>query len=292
MHDWILNRTRGRDVALETTILAHGLPADRAPQIHRDLAQAVVGQGAEPCLIGVLRGRATAGMTEADLKDMLAADPVLKANRSNLGVMLRTGATAATTVSTTVEIAAAVGVCLMATGGIGGVHLGYADRLDISADLLAIASHPVAVVSSGCKNILDLAATREALETLGVPVVGYRTDSFPAFYQRQTDIPIDHAFDDPNELAAYIDAELRRTGRGIVVCNPIPAESEIPLETWQAWLAEAKTSPAAAGRDATPQLLARVHHLSEGRTVDANIALALSNAALAGTLAAGLAPSR
>lgn len=293
MNQWLTDRAKHPAVALETTILAHGLPPAEAPAIHAQFAEAVREAGASPTLIGVLNGKAIVGMTDDELATMLSADSVHKANRSNLGIMLARSRTAATTVSTTVELAAHAGIRIMATGGIGGVHKDYHAHLDISADLGAIASHPVAVVTSGCKNILDIAATREALETLGVPVVGFRCDTFPAFYQRSADLPLDHRFDDEAELARFIGFELDRTGRGVVVCNPIPADDEIPLAEWTEWLtrARAETEPG-LGRDATPAVLARVHELSAGRTVRANIALATSNASLAGRLAAAGAADR
>ncbi len=202
------------------------------------------------------------------------------------------------------ELAAGAGIRVFATGGLGGIHRGYAQRLDISADLAAFTRFPVAVVTSGCKSILDVASTREALETLGIPVVGYRTDRFPAFYQREAaagsggaprgsaGTDVDARFDDPAELAGFIRGELSRTGRGIVVCNPIPREAEIKPRDWDRWLAAAGTRFAvqtAQGRDATPAILAALHQVSKGATLRANIALALSNAELAGRLAACLA---
>src|SRR5690606_10624096 len=138
----------------------------------------------------------------------------------------------ATTVSATMEIAAAAGLRLFATGGLGGVHRGYAQRLDISADLAALARFPVAVVCSGVKSLLDVESTREALESLGVPVVGFGTDRFPAFYRRASEAGVDARFDDPESLAAFLSQELARTGRAVVVANPIPAADEIAERDW------------------------------------------------------------
>lgn len=291
----LINRTNSPAVALETTILVHGLPKDRALEVADQLEQDVRAAGAHPALVGVVNGAPTVGMTRQELNDFLQADHIQKLNTSNIGLAMHANASGATTVSTTMELAERAGVRLFATGGIGGVHKNYHQRPDISADLFALARHRVAVVTAGCKNILDINATREMLETLGVTVIGCRTDTFPAFYQRETDLPVDARFDDPNELADFLAFELARNKRGIVVANPIPAEAEIPLSKWDNWLSEARTLPSvmqSSGRDATPTLLAEVHRLSDGQTIEANIALARDNARLAGQLASRLVLNR
>jgi len=199
----------------------------------------------------------------------------------------------ATTVSTTVELAAQAGIRVVATGGIGGVHRGYAAHLDISSDLGTLARRPVAVVTSGVKSLLDVAATRELLETLGVPVIGYRTDSFPAFYVRETDIPVDARFDDAEDLARYISSELARTGRGVVVANPCPEADAMPRDAWESLLARAQAAAGPArGRDVTPALLTQIHALSGGTSLRANIALAVDNARLAGAICGGMGKVR
>jgi pseudouridine-5'-phosphate glycosidase len=285
----LLNRALRPAVALETTILVHGVPRPDAPGLAARLARAVRGAGANPATVGVIAGRPTVGLTDDELAQLLDADHVEKVNASNLGVILHRRAHGVTTVSTTIELAALAGVRVMATGGIGGVHRGFASTLDISADLGAIARTPVAVVTSGVKSLLDLRATRELLETLGVPVVGYRTDSFPAFYVRDTDLPLDARFDDPADLATYAAAELARTGRGIIIANPCPAEHAMSAEAWEALLALAQgEAMGVRGRDVTPALLAQVHRLSGGATLRANISLAESNAALAGGVACAM----
>lgn len=286
-----VNRAISPAVALETTLLIHGLPADKATTVHNRLTSEITKQGANPALVGLVKGVPTVGMTPDELEALLAESSVPKVNTSNLGHAIFTRASGATTVSTTMEFAEKAGVRLFATGGIGGVHAGYSEHLDISADLLALTRHRLAVIASGCKNILDIAATRELLETLGVPVVGYQTSEFPAFYQRESGLPVDARFDDPNELAAFLAFELARSGRGVLVANPIPQDAEIPREQWDEWLSKARSLPSvtqSAGRDATPALLAEVHRLSDGQTIDANIELACSNARLAATLAASL----
>lgn len=201
---------------------------------------------------------------------------------------------------TTMELAAGAGGSVFATGGIGGVHRGTAGggpSRDVSADLLAFTRFPVAVVTSGVKSILDIAATREMLETLGVPVVGFRADVFPAFYLREPDVTgvgsVDERFDDAAELARFVRFELARTARGIVVCNPIPPEHELAREDWTRWLAEAEARVAASaagstGRDATPAILGTLHDLSGGATLRANIELVVNNAGLAGKIARGM----
>jgi pseudouridine-5'-phosphate glycosidase len=288
-------------VALETTLLLHGVPSEAAKPLAKRLAAIVHEHGAIPRLVGVLSGRPIVGLTDDQLDVLLAArDTVGKVNTSNVGIALFRARHAATTVSTTMEFASRAGVHVFATGGIGGVHKpgpGAAGSLDVSTDLFALTRFPVAVVASGVKSILNIAATREVLETLGVPVVGYRADAFPAFYSRDSGnpavSPVDARFDDPAELARFVRFELARTGRGILICNPIPPEHELNRADWPRWLAAAEArvaaSPAASsGRDATPALLSALHDLSGGATLRANIELVCSNAALAAQIAADM----
>jgi pseudouridine-5'-phosphate glycosidase len=279
-------------VALETTLLLHGVPKEASLQMARDLASDVMAGGAKPALIGVVAGEAIAGLRDDELDVLLAAAKVPKANTSNLGVLLARNSHAATTVSTTMEIAAAAGIRVFATGGLGGVHQGWTQHLDVSADLMAFTRFPVAVVTSGCKSILDVIATRELLETLGVPVVGFRTDRFPAFYQRESAAGVDARFDDIDELARFVSLELARTGRGVVVANPIPVADELPAAEFAGWLAAAQkvvsNAGGAGGRDATPAVLGQLHALSGGATLRANVALVRNNARVAGQLAAAM----
>lgn len=279
-------------VALETTLLLHGVPKEASLQMARDLASDVMAGGAKPALIGVVAGEAIAGLRDDELDVLLAAAKVPKANTSNLGVLLARNSHAATTVSTTMEIAAAAGIRVFATGGLGGVHQGWTQYLDVSADLMAFTRFPVAVVTSGCKSILDVIATRELLETLGVPVVGFRSDRFPAFYQRESAAGVDARFDDIDELARFVSLELARTGRGVVVANPIPVADELPAAEFAGWLAAAQkvvsNAGGAGGRDATPAVLGQLHALSGGATLRANVALVRNNARVAGQLAAAM----
>ncbi len=276
-------------VALETTLIIHGVPPESSRALAHQLAGIVDEQGAHPALVGVVNGHATIGMNDQELDVLLDADDVPKANTANLGMHIQRGNHAATTVSTTMELAAAAGVRVFATGGLGGVHTGYGEQWDISADLMAFTRFPVAVVTSGVKSILDVTSTREALETLGIPVVGYQTDSFPAFYLPKSDAGVDARFDDAKELSEFIRFELARTSRGIVVANPIPAEHALDPVQWDGWLSsaiEVVSKAGITGRGWTPAVLSEVHRVSKGATLRANIELVKANAALAGALAA------
>jgi pseudouridine-5'-phosphate glycosidase len=278
-------------VALETTLLVHGVPRESSLALAAELDAIVRDAGSVPALIGVVDGVAVAGMSGEELVAMLEAERIEKVNTANLGAAMFRGRSAATTVSSTMEIAAYAGLRVFATGGIGGVHHGYGQRLDISADLLAFTRYPIAVVTSGVKSILDVVSTREALESLGVTVVGFGTEVFPAFYLRDGGCGVDIRFDDTAELAEFVRIELPRTGRGVVIANPIPAEAEIDGDEWSAWLSEAESrvaGMAAAGRDATPALLAALHEISGGRTLEANIELVKSNARVAAMIESAL----
>lgn len=280
-------------VGLETTLLVHGVPREAAAPLATELAAIVEECGAHPAIVGVVNGQAIAGMNAATLEAMLASDDVPKVNTANLGIALSQGFTAATTVSTTMEICAAAGIQFFATGGIGGVHRGYGAHLDISADLMALARFPVAVISSGVKSLLDVVSTREALETLGVPVVGFQTDAFPAFYLPGSDAQVDIRMDDVASLAQFTREELARTGRGVLIVQAVPANEALDADTFGAWLREAESAAAEAGargRDTTPAILGALHRISEGQTLRANLALIRENARLAARLAAAADP--
>ena len=277
-------RVSSRAVALETTLLVHGVPAESAAAIAEELDRVIRSEGSVPALIGVVDGNVTVGMDGGQLGELLNAESVPKVNTANLGVTIHQGGHAATTVSTTMEIAAYAGLRVFATGGIGGIHHGYGTQLDISADLMALSRFPVAVVTSGVKSILDVVSTREALETLGVTVVGYQTDSFPAFYLRESAAGVDVRFDDARALAEFVRGELVRSGRGMVIANPIPVGAELGFEAWAGWLKEAEflaDQQGAHGRERTPALLGHLHKVSGGKTLEANIALIKHNARVA-----------
>lgn len=280
--DWLITRATHRSVALETTLLCHGVPRERATELAAGMNDAIRAHGADPAVVGVLDGRAVVGMTDEELARLVSLDPP-KLNTSNLAMALSAGGAGATTVSATLECAAAAGVRVFATGGLGGVHRG---PFDVSADLVALTRFPVAVVCSGVKSMLDIGATREALETLGVSVIGFRTDDFPAFYTRTSGSRVDWRIDDVRDLAGVISSELERTGRGIIIANPIPATHEIDRDELDRWVQEAETGLAnVPPRDRTPHVLAHLHACSDGRTLEANVALVLANADLAGAIA-------
>ncbi len=287
----LINRAGPGHVALETTLLLHGVPREAALTLSDHLEADVRRAGAKPALMGVVHGQPTAGVSRAELESMLAAGNVPKANLSNIGVIIHRKGHAATTVSTTMQLAAAAGVRVFATGGLGGVHKGFAEHLDISSDLVAMTRFPVAVVAAGVKSILDVEATREALETLGVPVIGFRTDRFPAFYRRQSAAGVDARFDDAHELAAYVKEELARSGRGVLIANPVAPEHEIPEAELNRWIQQATDSAKAkgiTGRGITPHVLGELHRISGGKTLACNVELVRSNARLAGELCAAM----
>lgn len=286
--------TRPARVALETTLLLHGVPRAGALDLFRELGAIARDAGAEPTPIAVVNAKPVIGLDEPAFRALLNAGDVPKLNTSNLGAALARGWHGATTVSTTMELAAKAGIRLFATGGLGGVHRGYDSHLDISTDLVALTRFPVAVVASGVKSILDVPATRELLETLGVPVIGYQTDHFPAFYLRRTDppLPVDARFDDPAELGRFVSRELARTARGILIVNPIAEAAELDRAAWEGWLRTAEgeaRSQGVTGRAWTPFMLGRVHELSLGATLRANIALVKENVRLAAGIAAAAA---
>ena len=272
-------------VALESTLLLHGVPHETAEPLARELSEIVRSHGVSPALVGVVAGQPIVGLTDEELLTLLNAESVPKANTSNLGVLIHRKSHAATTVSATMELAHAAGLRVFATGGIGGVHHGLAHRLDISADLAALARLPIAVITSGTKSLLDVPSTREALETLGVPVVGFQTDRFPAFYIRESAAGVDARFDTVADLAPFVMAELARTNRAIVIANPVPEPDAITQYEFDAWLDDAQSrAPDASGRDVTPAILSALHEASGGRTLRANLSLVRANTELAAQL--------
>jgi len=285
----------GAVVALETTLVTHGLPRDEGLRTAAALEAEVASGGALPATIGVLDGAIRVGLTPAELRTLAGSAGVAKLGLSNFAARLANGGAGATTVAATMMVAAHVGIEVFATGGIGGVHRGASETGDVSADLTALARYPVAVVCSGAKAVLDLSKTVEMLETLGVPVFGWRTASFPAFYRRDSGLPVDAAFESMAALAAAIRAHWALGGAGVLVANPVAAEHEMPADVYEAALAWAHgelTTRSLRGRDVTPFLLERVRELTEGRSVFTNQELLKSNARVAGELAAALAGCR
>ncbi|MEX2217340.1 MAG: pseudouridine-5'-phosphate glycosidase [Phycisphaerales bacterium] len=284
----VINRAGPAPVALETTLLAHGVPRESGAALARELAGIVRARGASPAVVGILDGSPIVGMTDDEVARLLASADVPKVNTSNLGIALHRRTHGATTVSATLELAAGAGVRVFATGGIGGVHRDYGSRLDISADLAALARFPVAVVCSGVKSLLDVESTREALETLGIPVVGFRTDRFPAFYLRSCECGVDARFDEAADLAHFARAEIARAGRAVLIANPVPESDQISAAQWSAWLEVARRRierEPVCGRDVTPALLSGLHEASGGATLRSNLALVRANTDLAAQLA-------
>jgi pseudouridine-5'-phosphate glycosidase len=280
-------------VALESTIISHGMPHPQNLDMARAVEAIVRAGGAVPATIAVIAGRIRVGLDDTELERFASAEAVAKASRRDLAACATTQATAGTTVAATMAIAASVGVEVFGTGGIGGVHRGAAETFDISADLIELSRTPVCVVSSGCKSILDIAKTLEVLETQGVPVIGYGTDEFPAFFVRSCGHRLDHRRDSPDDIAALIRTQ-RRLGSssGVLVANPIPEADALPGDEIEARIAAACREAEAAGvgqKDVTPYLLDRINTLTDGRSLQANIALVKNNAAVAAKIACALA---
>jgi pseudouridine-5'-phosphate glycosidase len=280
-------------VALESTIIAHGMPHPQNLETARLLERTVRETGATPATIALIDGRIKIGLADYDLSRLADGDNVIKASRRDLGVAVARRMTAATTVAGTMICAHLGGIRVFATGGIGGVHRGGETSWDVSADLQELARTPVAVVSAGAKAILDLRRTLEYLETMGVPVIGYRTDSFPAFYTPDSGHPVDYRIDQAAEIAAALAAGwgLGLEG-GAVIANPVPEAHASPAEdiarAIDSALEDAERRDI-SGKALTPFLLSRIGELTEGESLRTNIALAKNNATLAGEIAAALA---
>lgn len=279
-------------VALESTIVTHGLPAPRNLAVAREAETAVRALGAVPATIAVLDGRLHVGLDDAALTRLATAEDVWKLSRADLAVALATGRTGATTVAATMIAARLAGISVFATGGIGGVHRGAETSFDISADLDELAETPITVVCAGAKAILDLPKTLEALETRGVPVIGWRTDELPAFWSRRSGLAAPLRLDHVEEVA---DSHRMRAALGLpggqLVCNPVPAKSEIPAEDIGPVIEAALEAAAVGGlpgKAVTPFLLARVLEATEGRSLETNIALYLNNCRLAAEIAVAL----
>lgn len=283
-------------VALESTLIAHGLPWPVNLETARESEAVVRAGGAVPATIAVLDGVPTVGLSDSQLELLAQAEGVRKASRRDLAAAVALKQTAATTVSATMFLAHAAGIRVFATGGLGGAHRGD-EAFDISADLTELARTPVLVVCAGAKSILHLPRTLEILETLGVPMVGYRTDRFPTFYVRHEwpvqPLPTSARVDSPEEAAALFAAHTRMGGAGAVLCQPCPEDIAVSPAKFADWLHEAEREAKVlgiAGAEVTPFLLARIAELSGGRTLAANRALIVANARLAAEVATELRP--
>lgn len=279
-------------VALESTIITHGMPYPENLKTAKNVEDVVRKNGAVPATIAIINQAVHIGLSAEQLEWLAKANNVLKLSRADLAFAVAQGRTGATTVAATMICAALAGISVFATGGIGGVHKGAEDTFDVSADLLELAQTPVTVVCAGAKAILDLNKTMEVLETHGVPVIGYRTDLLPAFWSRMSDIPIPMRCDTPAQIsnAHKIRSALGLKG-GQLVANPIPAEAELSREYMEPIIAqavaEAETKGVAA-KALTPFLLRKILELTKGKSLIANIALVRSNAELASKIAIAL----
>lgn len=280
-------------VALESTIITHGMPYPQNLAMAKEVEDVVRATGAVPATITIMDGRLCVGVSGEDLERLAQeGHKAAKASRRDVAALLANGTTAGTTVATTMQIAALAGIKVFATGGIGGVYRGAEDSFDISADLEELGRTPVAVVCAGAKSILDIAKTLEVLETNGVPVLGFGTDHFPAFWARESGFKVDHRFDDAEGVAKMLAIQSDLEMGGVLIANPIPE-----ADAWEASAIEGFISKALADADAkgvkgkamTPFLLQRIFELTEGKSLVSNIALVKNNARVAGEIAVALA---
>ncbi len=280
-------------VALESTLIAHGLPWPANLETARQAEAAVRAEGAVPATVAIWQGRPTIGLDAGQLEQLAQQPETRKASSRDLAAAIVQKAFAATTVAATMVLAHRAGLRVFATGGIGGVHPVRGGGTDISADVLELARTPVAVVCAGAKGILDLAATLEMLETMSVPVVGYGTEEFPAFLLASSGLPVSARVDSPQEAAALCAAHWSLGGAGIVLAQPLPAETALAPDDFHKALVRAEREARAEdvrGPALTPFLLARLAELTDGRTLRANQALIVANARLAARIAAAFPP--
>ena len=277
-------------VALESTIICHGMPHPKNVETAQQVECAVRDHGAIPATIAILNGRLKVGLNKNEI-DLLGSQgqKVTKTSRRDIPLIVARKEDGATTVAATMSIAAMAGIRIFATGGIGGVHRGVEDTMDISADLEELARTDVTVVCAGVKSVLDIGRTLEYLETHGVPVVGYQTNIMPAFYSRESDFSVSYRIDTPEEAAIAMKAKSdMQLGGGIVIANPVPAGDSLDQTEINSVISTAIAEMnyrGISGKDATPFLLAKIADVTEGRSLAANIALVLNNAQLAARIA-------
>lgn len=284
-------------VALESTIISHGLPRPRNAEVAAQIEDAVRAAGAVPATIAVVDGTVRIGLDEAALAVVAGSDDVVKVSLRDVAVVAARGGHGATTVASTAHLAALVGIGVFATGGLGGVHRQARDTWDESADLTTLATTGITVVSAGVKSILDVAATLERLETLNVGVLGYRTDRFPGFYRTDSGHPVHWRVDTPAEVAEVMAAraDLGTDLAALLVTNPLPFDRQVDQELHDRVLASGLAAAQAAGiegKDVTPFLLAHFHEATEGESLRANIEIILANAELAARIAVAAASRR
>jgi len=274
-------------LSLESTVLTHGLPRPQNLGLARDMERVVRENGAMPATIGVLEGKVMVGLTDAQLEQLANAENVRKISRRDFAAAILKKESGGTTVAGTMFAAHKAGIKVFATGGIGGVH--EVETFDISADLQALADTPMIVVCAGAKAILDLPATLEYLETMGVPVIGYQTDEFPAFYSRESGLPVSARLDTPQEVVAFAKAhwELGMES-AVLVCQPPPAITALPRQAVEGAIQQARQEARQRnihGQALTPFLLQRLNELTDGATLRANLDLLLNNARLGAQIA-------
>lgn len=276
-------------VALESTIVSHGMPYPQNVEMAKQVEQIIRDHGATPATVAIMDGKIKIGLTEEDLERLASEKDVAKVSRRDMAEVIAKGGLGATTVTTTMIGAHMAGIDVFVTGGLGGVHRGYNEHMDVSADLEELGQTPVTVVCAGAKAILDLPRTLEYLETKGVPVVGYQTDKLPAFFSSSSDYELNTRADSPEAIARMMkisrDLEL---GQGMLVTNPIKKEDEIPHEEIDQIIDQAIREADEAGvkgKDTTPFLLAKIVELTDGRSLDANIKLVYNNAVLGAQIA-------
>lgn len=277
-------------VALESTIISHGMPYPQNVATALQVEAEVRAHGAEPATIAIVNGRLKAGLTAAEIETLgQTVRSVVKVSRRDIPFIVASGATGATTVASTMIIAAMAGIRVFATGGIGGVHRGAQQSFDVSADLQELAQTPVAVVCAGAKSILDLRLTLEYLETHGVPVVGYQTPWLPAFFTRDSEFKVDYQLDTAADIARVMHAKwAMKLHGGMVVANPIPEAFAMPRAAIDGAIEQAlreAQQQGIGGKESTPFLLARVNELTGGNSLSSNIQLVLNNARLAAAIA-------
>mgnify|MGYP002654441143 CR=1 FL=1 len=279
-------------VALESTIISHGLPRPRNFQAAKEFQQILLDQGVTPATIAVIEGVPTVGLTEENL-NLIANTDIPKASVRDLAILSAKKLSGATTVAATAHIAARAGVQVFATGGLGGVHRGAVETFDESADITTLANTPIAVVSAGVKSVLDIAATLERLETLSISVVGYKTKIFPSFWLPESDFTLDWQADSAEEIAQIIKAQRKqKTDSALVVANPVPKDQAWDKQEHDQVLAkafEAAEQAGVRGKAVTPFLLQYIVEASGGRSLEVNLNLAKNNVRLAGEIAKALA---
>ena len=279
-------------VALESTILSHGMPYPENVEFAHKVEEIVRAEGAIPATTAIIDGKLKVGLNSEELEIMCKAEGVGKVSRRDVAVFLATGQTGATTVATTMLIASLAGIRIFATGGIGGVHRGAQETMDISADLQELAHTPVCVVGAGCKSILDIGLTLEYLETMGVPVLGYQTEDFPAFYCRKSGFKVDYKLNDANEAARILKTkwDIGLEG-GFLIGNPIPEEYALDYDEMEKVIVKAldmAKKEGIRGKATTPFLLAHIKDLTNGVAFASNVQLALNNAKIASQIAVEL----